>query len=258
MVPLSPSPLPPAGPLLAGADRARAAVPGRAPEPDLELDLDTTSTRDANEALRALAPGSRARLRNPRGRHNLAVGLDRAVEIDLDGPVGYYAGGLGAAATVRVHGPAGPGAGENLMSGLVDVDGDASQSLAASARGGTVVVRGSASLRTAISLKGATVVVAGDVGSFCGFLAQSGTVLIGGDVGRDLGDSLYEAVIYVGGSIGSLGTDARVEDLTAADVAVVADLVRIHGLTGIDPENVTRVASAKQLYHFDTQHTGSY
>lgn len=222
------------------------------------FDLDVVGLREVNEALQALPAGAAARLDNPRGRHNLAVGLDAAVTVDVFGPVGYYVSGLGKAATVRVHGPAGPGAGENLMSGLLAIDGDASQSLAASARGGTVLVRGSASLRTAISLKGATVVVGGDVGSFCGFLAQAGTVLIGGNAGPALGDSLYEAVIYVGGSISGLGTDARVEDLTADDVAVVTALVHAHGLDHIDPQNVTRVASAKQLYHFDTHHPGSY
>lgn len=232
---------------------------GTVVDPDrTELDLDTATTREVNRALRGLAPGARALVRNPRGRHNLAVGLDAGIDVSIDGPVGYYVSGLGKVATVRVAGPAGPGAGENLMSGLLDIDGDASSALAASARGGTVVVRGNASLRAAISLKGATVLVAGDVGSFCGFLAQAGTVLIGGDTGPDLGDSLYEAVFYVGGSIAGLGTDARVEDLTAADVELVTELVRRHGFDHIDPQNVTRVASAKQLYHFDTAHTGAY
>jgi glutamate synthase domain-containing protein 3 len=223
-----------------------------------DLDLDIATTREVNRALRALAPGARAVLRNPRGRHNLAVGLDADIDVGIAGPVGYYVSGLGKKATVRVAGPAGPGAGENLMSGLLDIAGDASSAVGASARGGTVVVRGNASLRAAISLKGATVVVGGDVGSFCGFLAQAGTVLIGGDTGAALGDSIYEAVFYVGGRIGGLGTDARVEDLTAADVALVAALVQQHGLDHIDPQNVTRVASAKQLYHFDTAHTGAY
>jgi glutamate synthase domain-containing protein 3 len=223
----------------------------------LEIDLDRVSVREANATVRALPAGSSARLTHPRGRHNLAVGLTADVDVHIDGPAGYYPGGLGAAARVHIHGPAGWGAGENLMSGAVYVHGDASQSAAASAHGGEVVVYGDASLRAGISLKGGTLVVAGSVGPFCGFMAQAGAILVAGDAGADLGDSLYEAVIYVGGRIQSLGTDAQIEDLTDADMAQIADLSALHGLN-LDPAVVTKVASAKQLYHFDTHNSGSY
>lgn len=225
---------------------------------EVVFDLAEVSVRDVNAALRALPDGASARLVRPAGRHNLAVGLTRAVRVEIDGPAGYYLGGMGEQATVVAHGPAGWGAGENLMSGLVRVEGDASQSAAASAHGGTVVVTGNASLRAAISLKGGTLAVGGDVGPYCGFLAQAGTVLIGGDAGRHLGDSLYEAVIYVAGRVTSLGTDARVEDLTQADVAAVRALAQLAGFDHIDPENVTRIASARQLYHFNTHQHGAY
>jgi glutamate synthase domain-containing protein 3 len=120
------------------------------------------------------------------------------------------------------------------------------------------VVDGNASLRAAISLKGATLAVGGDVAAFCGFMAQAGTVLVGGNAGPGIGDSLYEAVIYVAGTIAGLGTDARVEELTRSDVDIVTDLVKQAGFDHIDPENVTRVASARQLYHFDTHNHGAY
>ncbi|MEU8132238.1 glutamate synthase [Streptodolium elevatio] len=225
---------------------------------ELVLDRDKLTLREVNRALRSLPPGGRARVVNPRGRHNLAVGLDADVAVDIDGPAGYYVGGLGKHATVTVHGRAGWGVGENLMSGSVHVLGDAGQSVASSAHGGTVVVAGDCSLRTAISLKGATVVVAGDVGGYCAFMAQAGTVLVGGDTGPALGDSLYEAVIYVAGRVKSLGTDARIEELRSEDVALVRSLAEAHDLDHIDPENVTRVASARELYHFDTHRAGSY
>jgi glutamate synthase domain-containing protein 3 len=222
------------------------------------LDLTGLSTRDANAALRALPAGSRARLVAPAGRHNLAVGLSTAVAVQIEGPAGYYTGGLGAAADVTVCGAVGWGAGENLMSGSVVVHGDASQSAASSARGGLVAVHGNASLRAGISLKGGTLAVAGDVGAYCGFLAQAGTILVGGDAGPALGESLYEAVVYVAGRVGELGTDARIEELTEADVAAVRALAVHCGFDHVDAENVTRVASAKELYHFSTQHAGSY
>jgi hypothetical protein len=62
----------------------------------------------------------------------------------------------------------------------------------------------------------------------------------------------------VGGRIASLGADAVVEEMTDEDVLVVKRLVEESGFDHIDPQAVTRVASARQLYHFSTQHHGSY
>jgi hypothetical protein len=76
-------------------------------------------------------------------------------------------------------------------------------------------------------------------------------MLIGGDAGDALGDSLYETVIYVAGKIASLGSDARTEELTEADVRAVKALADLAGFDHIQPENVTRVASARELYNFD-------
>jgi glutamate synthase domain-containing protein 3 len=215
------------------------------------LDCDELTTRQINQALRGLPAGSRARIVNPRGRHSLGVGLLHDLDIDIAGDVGHYAGGLCDGPDIRVGGFAGWAAGENLMRGTIRIAGNASERVGASAHGGTIVVDGAASTRAAISLKGGTVLVAGDVGNFSAFMAQAGTLLVGGDAGEALGDSLYEAVVYVAGSIKSLGSDAQVEDLTEQDVARVRELVDFAGFGHVSPEDVTRVASARQLYNFD-------
>ena len=215
------------------------------------LDCDELSTRQINQALRALAPGSGARILNPRGRHSLAVGLLHHLDISIDGDAGHYAGGLCDGPDVRINGFAGWAAGENLMSGTVRITGNASERVGASAHGGTIMVDGDASTRAAISLKGGTVLVAGDVGNFSAFMAQAGVLLVGGDSGEALGDSLYEAVVYVAGAIKSLGSDAQVEELTESDVARVRQLVDFAGFSHVSPEDVTRVGSARQLYNFD-------
>jgi methylamine---glutamate N-methyltransferase subunit B len=215
------------------------------------LDCDEMSTREINDALRGLEAGSHVTIVNPSGRHNLAVGLFEHLDIVIDGHAGYFIGGLGAGPDITVNGFVGWSVGENLMSGTVRVRGGASACAGASSHGGTIIVHGSASSRAGISLKGGTVAVGGDVGHMSGFMAQAGTMLIGGDAGNALGDSLYEAVIYVAGEIASLGSDARIEDLTQRDVDTVQRLVELTGFDHISPENVKRVASAKQLYNFD-------
>lgn len=215
------------------------------------LDCHELTTRQVNAALRELPEGSHVTIANPGGRHNLAVGLRRDLSITIDGHAGYFIAGLCEGVKVTVNGFVGWSLAENLMSGSVHVHGNASESTGASSHGGTIVVDGDSSSRTGISLKGGVIAVGGDVGHMSGFMAQAGTMLIGGNAGHALGDSLYEAVIYVAGSIASLGSDARVEDLTEADVAAVTELAALAGFDHIDPQNVKRVASAKQLYNFD-------
>ncbi|MDQ3576757.1 MAG: glutamate synthase [Actinomycetota bacterium] len=209
------------------------------------------STRELNSALAGLPDGASVRVLEPWGRHNIAVGLTNRISIEIEGNAGYFTAGLGDGPNVTVDGFVGWSTGENLMSGTIRVLGNASECTGASAHGGTIVVHGDASSRTGISLKGASVLVAGDVGHMSGFMAQAGVLLVGGDAGNGLGDSLYETVIYVAGSIASLGADARVEDLTESDVKTVRELVDLAGFDHIDPENVTRVASARELYNFD-------
>jgi formylmethanofuran dehydrogenase subunit C len=227
------------------------------------LNCERLSTREINRALRSLPDGAPALVEAPRGRHNLAVGITNAIELTVAGNAGYYLGGLGGSRdgsgpSITVEGFTGWGVGENLMGGTIRVHGSVSQSAGSSAHGGLIVVDGDASLRTGISLKGGTIAVAGDSGAMTGFMAQAGTIVIGGDAGHGLGDSLYEAVIYVAGSIASLGADARVEELTDEDVAVVKALVERAGFDHISPGDVTRVASARQLYHFSSEHHGVY
>jgi formylmethanofuran dehydrogenase subunit C len=209
------------------------------------------STREINAALAALPDGASARVIEPRGRHNLAVGLANRVSIDIEGNAGYFIGGLGKGPDIVVNGFVGWSVGENLMDGSVRVKGNASECAGASSHGGTIIIEGDASSRAGISLKGGTILVAGDVGHMSGFMAQAGVMLIGGDAGQALGDSLYEAVIYVAGKIASLGSDARPEELTDADVRAVKELAKLGGFDHVEPENVTRVASAKELYNFD-------
>jgi glutamate synthase domain-containing protein 3 len=216
------------------------------------------STRELNSALAELPDGYSARIIEPWGRHNLAVGLTNRISVEIEGNAGYFIGGLGDGPDVTVDGFVGWSAGENLMSGTIRVRGNASECTAASAHGGTVIVHGDASSRTGISLKGGTVVVGGDVGHMSGFMAQAGIILVGGNAGDGLGDSLYETAIYVAGTIASLGSDAQVEELTNEDVLTVKRLVATSGFDHIDPEEVTRIGSARQLYNFDALSAQKY
>lgn len=218
------------------------------------------AVRELNQFLHTgLAAGgvSRVEVVNPNGAHSIAVGVDHPVDIQVRGHGGYYVGGMNKQATITVHGNVGWGVAENMMSGLVRVKGFASESAGASGHGGTLVVEGDASLRCGISMKGIDIVVGGSVGNYSAFMAQAGHLVICGDAGDGLGDSLYEAVIYVRGRIRSLGADAREEPMTEADHLKVDELLKRAGLPH-DPAAFKRVASARQLYHWNADADQEY
>jgi len=222
------------------------------------FDLRSDTLRDVNKFLHGDLSGiNTVRVENPDGAHSIAVGLNAPVHVDILGHAGYYAAGMNQLANVVVHGNAGPGVAENMMSGIVEVRGFASGGAGASAHGGRLIIRGDAGLRCGISLKGADIIVAGDVGSFSAFMAQAGRMLICGDAGDGLGDSLYEAVLYVRGEIRSLGSDARVEPMTAADHAAVKEMLEVAGLRHSSSE-FKRVASARSLYHWNADANQEY
>jgi glutamate synthase domain-containing protein 3 len=215
----------------------------------MTFDLATVTVRELNTALHAAHGGERHRVARPGGRHAIAAGLTAAIELEIDGSVGYYCAGMNQLATVRVHGTCGVGVAENMMSGRVEIAHNAGQSAAASAHGGLLVVRGDAAARAAISLKGADVVVVGSVGHAAAFMAQSGRLVVCGDAGEALGDSLYEARIYVAGAVASLGADCVEKPLRAEHREELAALLEAAQVDA-DPATFRRYGSARTLYHF--------
>jgi glutamate synthase domain-containing protein 3 len=224
------------------------------------FDLERSSVREVNQYLHGDAQtleGRHVTIASPNGAHNLAVGVDAAVQITIDGHAGYYAGGMNKHATIVVEGSAGTGVAENMMSGKVHVKDFASNGAGASAHGGLLVIDGDAGLRCGISLKGGHIVVGGPVGSFSAFMAQAGRMVICGNAGDALGDSLYEAVLYVRGDVKSLGADAQFEPMTDADIAAVDELLAAAGLNH-DPQSFKRIASARTLYHWNADADQEY
>jgi glutamate synthase domain-containing protein 3 len=233
-------------------------------EPAVEVvDLAQTPLRELNARLHTAAHDVdrvplRWRVRNPGGRHAIAVGLDAPFEVEVDGHVGYYCAGMNQQAAVRVHGNCGVGVAENIMSGSVTVEGNASQSAAATGRGGTVVIQGDASSRCGISMKGVDIVVRGSVGHMSAFMAQKGRLLVCGDAGDALGDSIYEARLYVRGTVAGLGADCVEKELAEEHRAEVGELLERAGIDDVDPAEFRRYGSARELYNFTVDHAGNF
>jgi len=219
------------------------------------LDLATLGVRELNQYLHHELPGSgiaRVDILHPDGRHNIAVGLDADVDVDIRGHAGYFTAGMNKRARVTVHGNVGWSVAENIMSGRVHVRGNASECAGASGHGGLLVIDGDASSRCGISMKGCDIVVGGSVGHVSAFMAQAGRLVVCGDAAAGLGDSLYEAVIYVRGTLHGLGADARVEPMSERDLGDVGELLKQAGFD-YRPQEFQRVASARSLYHWNSE-----
>lgn len=220
-------------------------------------DLAETSTRELNAALHATESPATVRVVNPQGAHALACGLDRPLDVTIEGHTGYYTAGMNKQASVTISGNAGVGVAENMMSGTVRVTGDASQSAGATAHGGLLVIEGNAAARCGISMKGVDIVVGGDIGHMSAFMGQAGRLVVLGDAGEALGDSLYEVRIYVRGTVASLGADCVKKEMRPEHLQELRELLDAAGLDA-DPADFTRYGSARSLYHFHVDNASAY
>ncbi len=221
------------------------------------FDLLSTTVRSVNETLQSMQAPARSVITAPQGAHALACGLNKDIDVTIDGHVGYYCAGMNQQASVTVHGNAGVGLAENMMSGTVRVTGDASQSAGATAHGGLLVIEGNAAARCGISMKGADIVVGGNIGHMSAFMGQAGRLVVCGDAGEALGDSLYEARIYVRGTVASLGADCIEKEMRAEHLTELAELLTAAGIDA-DPADFTRYGSARQLYNFHVDNAAAY
>ncbi|EXF47081.1 glutamate synthase (NADPH) GltB3 subunit [Pseudomonas sp. BAY1663] len=224
------------------------------------INLSESTVRDLNQTLHDQARTLDERewvVTHPDGKHNLAVGVNEALSIDIQGHAGYYCAGMNQKAIVTVHGNVGVGVAENMMSGSVRVKGSASQSAGATAHGGLLVIEGDAGARCGISMKGVDIVVGGSIGHMSCFMAQAGRLVVCGDAGDALGDSLYETRIYVKGTVKSLGSDCIEKEMRAEHLEELAELLNRAGFDE-DPASFKRYGSARQLYNFKVDNASAY
>jgi glutamate synthase domain-containing protein 3 len=224
------------------------------------IDLSSATVRDLNQALHDQAKQLEERewrVTNSGGKHNLAVGLNEALSIDVEGHAGYYCAGMNQKACITVHGNVGVGVAENMMSGVVRVKGSASQAAGATAHGGLLVIEGDAGARCGISMKGIDIVVGGNIGHMSCFMGQAGRLVVCGDAGDALGDSLYETRIYVKGTVKSLGSDCIAKEMRAEHLEELKELLNRAGFNE-DPASFKRYGSGRELYNFKVDNASAY
>ena len=214
------------------------------------LDFKKLSLREINKTLQNSDNNSSFTIKNSKGSHALAAGINKKIDVKVLGSVGYYCAGMNKKSSIKIEGSAGPGLGENMMSGNIHVTGDVSQYAGASGHGGNILVEGNASSRCGISMKGIDIVIKGNVGHMSAFMAQKGTLVIFGDAGHALGDSIYEANIYIAGKVSSLGADCVEKKMTKKHIINLKNILSNANLTDDNLGRFKRFGSSRSLYNF--------
>ena len=229
-----------------------------APEVDFnkrtEIDSDQMTSTDVNAEIKKLMGEGYGTIvvKNPRGKHSLAVGILSKLNLIIEGSTGYFGLGLIDGPNVRITGRVGWSCAENMMSGTVLIEKNAGSTFGAAIRGGDLVCRGSVGSRTGIDMKGGTILVGGDTGALSGFMMQRGRMVVCGNAGKNLGDSMYDGTIYVGGEIKSLGVDAVRADLTELDKSWLMRKLTQYGMApknGVD--HFKKIVAGKMLWNYD-------
>jgi len=219
-----------------------------------ELDTDDMTSTEVNRKIRDLMAEGYGTivLKNPRGKHSLAVGILSRLNLIIEGSIGYFGVGLIDGPNVRITGRVGWSCAENMMSGTVIIEKNAGSTFGAALRGGDLVCKGSVGSRTGIDMKGGSIIVGGDTGALSGFMMQRGRMVFCGNAGKSLGDSMYDGTIYVGGKIKSCGVDAIEGELTDLDRAWLTRKLTQYGLMpdkGVD--HFTKIVAGKMLWNYD-------
>ena len=216
----------------------------------VSIDARELSTRELNIKLNELVEGSEnIEIINPMAKHNIIVGILKKCKITVHGSVGYYCASLLDGPNVFIEGNSGWALGENLMSGVIKLSKNAGASVGASMRGGEIFIGKNVGARAGISMKGGTLIIGGNSGFLTGFMMQKGRIIVCGNVGTAVGDSMYEGEIYVGGKISSLGSDAKIVDLSQKELNQIAKKLDENNV--IHKHKFRKIISEKKLYHFD-------
>jgi glutamate synthase domain-containing protein 2 len=184
----------------------------------VQIDLATMSVRAANERIRAMAAaGENIEVINPDAKHHIGVGVTHPIDILVRGSAGYFCAGLTDQARFTVERNVGWGLGDNMYSGSVVVKGNAGAIPGVAIRGAQIVVHGNMGSRAGQVMKAGTLACAGNANFMAGYMMYGGRIIILGDSGEKLGEDMSGGEIFVAGKVNSLGSDAMLTDMSAAE-----------------------------------------
>lgn len=193
------------------------------------LDLKGKSPREANRLIREHATkGEKIVIENPHSIHFLCAGLDleKEVEIEVMGDLGYYAASMVNNIKIRINGRAGWYPADNMTSGKVVITKDGGDGAGQGMYGGTLVVHGNTNSRTGQLMKNGLIIVEGNSGFMTGLYMMNGRIIVCGNLEEYAGESIIGGAIYSGGKYRSLGKNAKVEDISGEEKSWLGKMLR--------------------------------
>lgn len=210
------------------------------------IDVNEMDTKEVNKTIKkAMKNDEKVCLRNVSRLHNIAVGLQKNVNIVIRNDVGDLIGALNDGATIQVEGSTGKFAADGMTAGEVIIEGDVDEGAGTAMCGGTLVIKGNAKNHVGQLLKGGTIIVGGNVGDYIGSFMIAGAIVVGGDAGRQLGNSMVGGAIYIQGNYETLGTNVRQTDLTGDDKKILRELFVKYQLN-LDPDGFKKIVTQEK------------
>ncbi|MEM3041005.1 MAG: glutamate synthase-related protein [Nitrososphaerota archaeon] len=200
------------------------------------IEANDLTTRQLNKALKDLSGrAERILIKDPKGKHHIAAGLCRKVEIDIEGSVGYFVGTMIDGPKIRIHGNAGWFAGDNMTSGEIVVEGHVGNGPGQGIYGGLVVIRGDAGDRAGALMKRGTLIIGGNTGIMTGLYMMGGEIIVLGNIGDYAGESIIGGQIIFTGDAPILGKNAKVVKLIKDEEERVHRCLNEYGFNASPP-----------------------
>ncbi len=194
------------------------------------IDAKEMGVRQLNSTLKGLAEDAkRITIENPKGKHFIAAGLSRNLEVEIKGSTGYFVGTMIHGPSIRIHGNAGWFAADNMTSGEVIIHGHAGNGPGQGIYGGVVVIEGDAGERVGALMKGGTVIVRGNTSIMTGLYMMGGEIIVLGNLGDYAGESIIGGQILFAGEVASLGKNAKLDKLTESEGEKTDQLLKKYG-----------------------------
>ncbi|MCX8188643.1 MAG: glutamate synthase-related protein [Nitrososphaeria archaeon] len=195
------------------------------------VDAEKYSLRELNVEIKRLSNSfRRIVLENPNGKHHIAAGLTREVDIEIRGSVGYFLATMVEGPKIRVEGNSGWFTGDNMTKGKIVIEGDAGNGVGQGIYGGEIIVKKDCGDRIGALMKNGILVVMGNTGIMSGLYMMGGEIIILGKAGDYTGESIIGGKIFFTGPEPSLGKNAIVEEVTEEETLHINTILENNGL----------------------------